>query len=179
MTTRPECFGVKRCPKAPNNTARVWCPLYDACLNELVLRDLVRARSPKRIAQYLRGFLHDSDYLILWRIGTVASANGFLYGRKKVDSTIDASEIAEDGESASLEAREIRRAFGVFGREGARRARSVPRGRTDAPTVGTECGTDVPADTTRPSTALHAINKRIATDVRHCESGFGPADGGI
>lgn len=169
MTTkRPECFGGKRCPKATNNRGRVWCSQYDACLNDLVLKELVRHRSPKTIASYLRGFLCDSDYLILWRIGTVASTNGYLYGRKKVDNTIDASSIAEDGESASFEAREIRRAFCVFGRKGAHRARSMPRGRTEAPTVGTESASEAPADVIPSSTAFQGHSERIATDVRHC-----------
>lgn len=170
-TKKTDCFGAKRCPKAPNNTARVWCPHYDSCLNELIHKELVRRRSPMRIARYLRGFLHDSDFMILWRVGRVASVNGFLFGRKRIDSTIQASTICEDGESEGFEAREIRKAFGVFGRAGAHRARSVPRERTEPQEHPALSEESTEGDILHPSGGFDAGTTKDGGVVRH----YGPS----
>jgi hypothetical protein len=126
----PDCFGNKRCAKGPNNTARVWCPCYHPCLDDLISKKLHASLSPLKLLFDLRGVCPAlSDFMILRRIGRVASKIGFAFGRKKVDRAIRESDIRLDADP-SLEGSEIRRAFGVHGRRGCTRARSTPIGLT-------------------------------------------------
>lgn len=151
MTTKmPDCLGAKRCPKAPNNNGRIWCPCYNPCLDEVIRKEFARRKSPVRILAYLRGFLHDSDFMILIRMGRVATANGFVFGRKKIDSLIQASTVGEDGEAARFEKSEIRRAFGVHGRRGIRAVKTVSRGRTESIESAAERAEGAPTIVTSP-----------------------------
>ena len=62
-----------------------------------------------------------SSYIALHHVGIVAMRNGYELGRRKVDRAIKELDI-----TSSLEQREVRRAFGVHGREGCARKKSIP-----------------------------------------------------
>jgi len=135
-----ECMGHKSCPKAPNNEKRFLCPFYQTCIDMYILAELNRGSGPIEVLQNLTEILNDSEgygisnFQLLGWIGRVASANGFHFGRKKVDRAIRES-LANDEFSGHLEAHEIRRAFGVYGVEGMRRAKKVPIGQIPEPRI--------------------------------------------
>jgi hypothetical protein len=128
-----ECYGKKKCPKGPNNSNRILCSLFYPCLGVFILGRLVKHKNLRKLMCEVREIWPTSpDYLILHHIGTVATANGIRYGRNAVDSAIEYSEIHLDVEPR-IEASEIRRAFGVHGREGkARRINPLKEGTGEA-----------------------------------------------
>ena len=139
----PGCFGQKKCPKGPNNENRWLCPLYGCCLERYIVLELGKRRSPITILGSLKEIINDSDgygwsdYVLLNWMGQVASANGYCFGRKKVDRAIRESLVNEDP-NAALEKNEIRKAFGVYGREGMHRAKNIPIGQTRRVEIGQE-----------------------------------------
>jgi hypothetical protein len=95
-----------------------------------ILGRLVKRKTPRKLMREVREICPNlSDYLILHYIGTVASANMIRYGRSAVDGAIRSSEIPRDAEPR-VEASEIRRAFGVHGREGKVRTKNPRTGGT-------------------------------------------------
>ena len=130
---KPKCFGQKACPRG-NKNERCFCLIYGECLEQYMALEFGRRRSPTNLLRNLRDILNEeeiygpSDNVLLVWMGQVASRNGFLFGRKKVDRAIRKSLVNED-QNASFEKQEIRRAFGVFGREGMRR-KSIAIGQT-------------------------------------------------
>jgi hypothetical protein len=131
----PNCYGNKKCRKAPNNEERWLCPFYKSCIDKLILLELERGCSPIDILRILRQVINNSDeyglsdFQILVWIGNVASTNEYCFGRKKVDRAIRESHVNEDP-NAVFEKHEICKAFGTYGREGMRRAKSIPIGQT-------------------------------------------------
>jgi hypothetical protein len=124
-----DCLGHKRCPKGPNNSNRQFCRFYDTCLDRLIERGLEKGKSITSIRMILQSVSSNiSDFFLLRRIGRIALENGYKFGRKAVDSAIEKSEIKDDCEPL-LEASEVRRAFGVYGR-GSEPAKSMSLGLT-------------------------------------------------
>ncbi len=65
-----------------------------------------------------------SDYFLLIAIGRFATYAGFNFGWRSIKRTIEESEILGDAEG-DLEASEVRRAFGIYGRGGTPSKESV------------------------------------------------------
>lgn len=123
-----DCLGKKRCPRGANNSDRIFCRSFFPCLATFILDRLVKRKNLCKVMGEVRNIWPTSpDYLILHFIGTVASSNMIRYGRGAVDCAIRSSEIHLDAEP-KVEASEIRRAFGVHGREGKARTKN-PRTR--------------------------------------------------
>ena len=129
MRSYPDCIGHRRCPRGRNNIGRAFCRAYEQCLNDFVARELRKGRSISATREVLQSICpKDSDFACLRRIARVAAGLGCYFGRKAVDSAIKQSTIRDDCEP-ELEAREVRRAFGVYGRVPTL-AKSGPVGRT-------------------------------------------------
>lgn len=120
------CFGKKKCP-----LDRDYCSQYFPCLEEFILRKLKLGWGPIAIRKEvieIAPFL--SDQIILQTIGRVAKRNGYYFSYRKVNRTIQQSSIP-DAPEREIQEEGIRRAFGVYGREGRRNVRKVCVRNTD------------------------------------------------
>ncbi len=134
-------FNVKDCPRGDSLGSwscfkrNEFCPAFDLCVATYVLFLLERGDMLWRIRPQLAKQLPKcSDFAILRRIGSVASAHGYQFTWKNVQRAMLESDIISDAES-ELEMSEVRRAFGVHGRKVGGRFKNMPLGKTGARNV--------------------------------------------
>jgi len=109
----PECFGKKLCP-----ANSVGCRAFQECVDELVLRKLRMDWSITKIRLDVKDILPTwSNFIIMRRIGTVAEQNCIHFGYMSVRTAIENCNFEATAADPELEKREIRRAFGVYGRK--------------------------------------------------------------
>ncbi len=120
-----ECFGQKLCP---NGLSKVRWQLRCSmdCRDEFILRKLKTGWSPSRIMPEVRDMWPTySSFLILCVIGNIAEGNGYHFGWKTVERAIREGGLY-DALDPQTEIASIREVFGVYGREGYRRASHMP-----------------------------------------------------
>ena len=128
------CLGRKLCPLGPNNCCRYLCSACSSCVDAFILKRLQDKHLPLRLLKELREVVNGTvcpdyglgDYVLLIWIGRVAMERGYQFGREAVDKAIRESNISEDADWKA-ESAEIRQAFGVYGRNGAKRRVKRPQ----------------------------------------------------
>jgi len=119
------CFGQKLCPNGMSTKRWQFSCSMD-CRDEFILRKLKAGWSPSRIMPEVKDMWPGySNSLILNVIGHVAEKKGYHFGWKTV-----ARAIREGGLYTAPYSKDdiasVRLAFGVYGREGYRRASDMP-----------------------------------------------------
>ena len=129
----PECLGKSRCPMAPHNAMRSMCQWYKPCVAEFIRRLLRKGKYPRTILRDLKKVVNGtkeptygaSDTTLLLWIADVCAVEGYRMGRKAVDGAIANSNVGKDGDLMT-EAIQVRKAFGVYGRDGKSHRKNEP-----------------------------------------------------
>jgi len=112
-----KCIGYLLCPKGRYD--RVWCPLYQKCIDTVIRNCLRKHMIPRTILPVLRKIQCDdegygmSGFMILRNIAKIAKEEKKQFTWEIIERAMKEANISEDKGSVRLEKKLIRQSFNV------------------------------------------------------------------